>query len=63
LTQLNELQELFQKRLATVDQRHSGQTEKERTRIKGEITRMLKNIDGGTPQLPKIADDEYRGEF
>lgn len=41
-----------------MDYRHSDKPDKERERIRGEVKRMLGNID-----KPKESEDDYRGEF
>lgn len=52
-----EARQLFQRRLATVDERYPDDSQHERDRIRMELTRMLKLINAEIPQ------DGYHGTF
>jgi len=54
-----ELKEMFESRLRTVDSRHFDAPQRERDRIRGEIKRMIQNIEPAKP----VAADEYQGDF
>jgi hypothetical protein len=71
---LVELRALFVERLATVDQRHADNPggQRERERIKREITKMIAHIDNGATFQGLIgarvltmppAPDDYHGDF
>jgi hypothetical protein len=63
--EMKQLRELFVQRLNTVDERFEHiHSEKEREHIKRKIRAMIANIDGGTLNLPQLADtDAYQGDF
>ena len=50
---------MFESRLRTVDSRHFDAPQRERDRIRGEIKRMIQNIEPAKP----VAADEYQGDF
>jgi hypothetical protein len=60
-----DLRSMLVDRLATVDQRHADSWggDKERSRIKGEIKRMIELIDRGKTVQQIVGAEPYHGEF